>query len=426
MSGVWVVVLFLVLILLRLPLAFSMAVPAVIYLLAEGIPLSSVVHRMVNAVNSFTLLAVPLFIFAGNLMNYSGMTDRIFKFVLVIVGRIRGGLAQVNILSSLAFSGISGSALADIGGLGKIMIRAMNKAGYDPKISAGLTAASATVGPIFPPSIPIIIYAVVAEVPAARLLLSGIVPALLVVAIMMIQVAWMAKKYNYPREENVISLREKAVTFGKAFPALLTPVILIVGLLTGVFGPTELAAFTVLYIVVLGKFVYRELTWEGFMASIKETVRSTAVVMIIISAAAIFAWTLTVSRLTQDVTQFLLGISTNPTVLLFIVAVLLLIVGCLLESVAAILIITPLVAPPLVTAGVDPIHLGLIVVFTLMIGLLTPPVGMSLFMTSSIANMPLEQVVRGTAPFLFSLLITLVILILFPPLSIWLPSLIMK
>ncbi|MRH41252.1 TRAP transporter large permease subunit [Aquibacillus halophilus] len=423
MSGIWIIVLFAFFIIIRLPLAFSMAIPAVIYLSIEGIPIHSLSHRMINAVNSYTLLAVPLFIFAGNLMNSSGLTDRIFKFILLIVGNIRGGLAQVNVLASLVFSGISGSALADIGGIGKVLIHTMNSSGYNQRTSAGITAASATIGPIFPPSIPLIIFAVVAQTSAVHLLIAGIIPALLLTGLLMLQIAYMAKKYKYPKNESKTNFKELSSAFLFAIPAIMTPVILIGGLLFGFFGPTELAAFTVLYIVVLGKFVYKKLTMTNLLDSFKETVRSTAIIMFIISAASIFAWTLTVSQISLQVTQLFLGITTNPILMLLITAVLLLLIGTIFESMAAILVFTPILLPPLTAAGVDPIHFGIVMIFTLMLGLLTPPVGMSLYLVSSITNLPMEEVIKGVLPYFIVLSITLLLIILFPQLSLWLPTL---
>lgn len=424
MSGIWIIVIFLILIILRLPLAFSMSIPAIIYLYVEGIPFVQIPHKMVNSINSYTLLSVPLFIFAGNLMNESGLTDRIFSFVLRIVGRIRGGLAQVNILASLVFSGVSGAALADIGGIGKVLIDQMNKTGYRRRDSAALTAASATIGPIFPPSIPLIIYGATAEVSAVHLFIAGVIPAILLTILLMATVFYLSKRDNYPK--HVIQEDEGNLlqVFLRALPALLTPVILIVGLLSGFFGPTELAAFTVVYIIFFGLIIYKELTFKKLIKAFRETINTTGMIMFIIASAALFAWTLTISQLSRDISDVFLSVSTNSVILLLMTAILLLIVGTVFESTAAILVFTPILYPPLMIAGVDPVHFGIVMVFALMIGLITPPVGVSLYLVAMISELSVEEVLKGLVPYFIVLLVTLLIIILLPSISLWLPTLI--
>ncbi len=422
MSGLLVLGLFVVLLILGLPLAYSMAIPALIYIFLEGVPIDLLAHRMTNSLNSFTLVAIPLFILAGNLMNVSGMTDRIFDFVMKIIGRVRGGLAQVDIMTSLIFSGMSGSALADIGGFGKILMHAMKKAGYRDRDAAGVTAASATVGAIFPPSIPIIIFAVVAEVSAVHMLMAGVIPALIFIGLLAFQVWFMAVKYKWPKIEEKTTLKEKSVSFLKALPALTAPVILIAGLTTGIFGPTEVSAFTVFYIVVLGKFVYRELTWKKILVETYEAVKSSALILFIVSAASIFAWVLTVTQVSNNIADALLSVSSDPTVLLFMSVILLLVLGMFMETIAAILIVTPILLPVLTGVGVSPIQTGMVIIFTMMIGLLTPPVGMSLFMIANIKKMPVEEVIKGTLPYYIVLFLTLALIVLVPSISTWLPD----
>jgi tripartite ATP-independent transporter DctM subunit len=335
-------------------------------------------------------------------------------------------LAYVNVLANLVMAGISGAALADIGALGNIQIKAMKEQGYKEEVAASITAAAATLGPIFPPSIPMIIYASVAEVSGIKLLIAGIVPALVITLCLCVQVWYFARKYNFPRETRLRPWREIFRTALVALPALATPVILVCGLLFGWFGPTELAAFTVFYALFLGAVVYQELTWERLLAGARDTVRATATIMFIVSSAAIFAWVLTVEQVPAQMSELLLGFSKDPVVLLMLTNVILLIVGMFMESIAAIMVMTPLLVPPLYAAGVEPVHLGVVVVLNLMIGLLTPPVGMSLYMVSIISNVSFSRMARAIWPFLVPLLVSLVIVTLVPSISTWLPDLMFK
>jgi tripartite ATP-independent transporter DctM subunit len=302
----------------------------------------------------------------------------------------------------------------------------MREQGYRDGFSSGIIMASATIGPIFPPSIPLIIFAAAAEVSAVKLLLAGVVPALIITAVLMVQIAVMARSQKLPRDTITTGPGPIARQALFAFPALMAPVLLIVGLISGLFGPTEVAGMTVVYAIFLGAVVYRKLTWGGLVQAGRETVQSTASVLFIVGSAALFAWVLTIDQVPTKATEFLLALSVNPLVLLLLVNGVLLVVGMVMESIAAILILAPILAPALLAAGVDPVQLGVIVVLNLMIGLLTPPVGMSLYMMSIIARMPLQQVVKGALPFLVSLLISLLVVTLVPAVSTWLPNLIMK
>jgi tripartite ATP-independent transporter DctM subunit len=424
MSGFLVIGLFLVLSVAGIPIAVSMALSALPFIIADGVPLNLVAHRMMNQLNSFPLLAVPMFILAANLMNTSGITNRLFSLARVLVGGFRGGLAHVNIFASLIFSGISGAALADVGGLGNIEIKAMREQGYSAEDAAAVTVASATIGPIFPPSIPLIIYGSVAEVSGVRLLISGVVPGILIAAALMFTVAIIARKKNYPRDTERLKGKAALKLALDAFPAALTPVFLLGGLLLGFFSPTEVAAITVFYALFLGLVVYRELKWPDIVRMCAETVRSTATIMFVVAAAALFAYVLTILQLPQAMTEGLLGLTKNPLALLGMANVILLIAGMILEPIAAIMILTPILAPALTSAGVDPVHLGLVVVFNLMIGLLTPPVGMSLYMVSVVGKVPVERVVKATLPYYLPLLLALIAVTAFPALSTWLPNLI--
>ncbi|MEZ5725780.1 MAG: TRAP transporter large permease [Paracoccaceae bacterium] len=326
----------------------------------------------------------------------------------------------------MIFSGVSGAALADIGALGKIQVDEMTRQGYRKDFAAGLTVAAATIGPIFPPSIPIIIYASVANVSAVKLLIAGIVPALLLTAFLMIQVAVIARLKSLPRDDIRPAAGDVLRKFVFSVPALFAPVLLIGGLLSGYFGPTEVAGVTVAYALLIGIFVYRSLGLRKILGALRETTEATANILFVVSTAALFAWVLTLDQVPMKVSALMLGVSENPLVLLLLVNLLLLVVGMVLESIAAILIIAPIVAPALTAAGVDPLQLGIVFVLNLMIGLLTPPVGMSLYMISIVARMPIGRVIAGVMPFFIPLLLSLLVVTLVPQLSTWLPETLMK
>ena len=404
------------------PIAVALGLASGIAILAFDLPLHVLAQRAVNALDSTPLLAVPLFILAASLLNAMGVTTHIFDLVRLVVGRVRGAVAQVSILVSLIFSGVSGAALADIGALGKIQIDQMTGQGYRKEFAAGITIAAATIGPIFPPSIPLIIYASVTNVSAVQLLIAGIVPALLITAFLMAQVAVMARLYDLPRDTVSPSLRAVATKAFVSLPALAAPIILIGGLLSGYFGPTEVAGVTVAYALLIGFFVYRTLTFGAVWESLRETAEATGGILFIVSTAAVFAWVLTLDRVPAVAGAYLLSISDDPLVLLLLVNLLLLVVGMFLESIAAILIIAPIVAPALHAAGVDPLQLGIVFVLNLMIGLLTPPIGMSLYMVSIVAKMPVHSVVRGVLPFFIPLILSLLVVSMVPAVSTWLPQ----
>lgn len=423
MNGGTIIAAFVGLMLLGVPIAVSMAIPAGLYLVVHQIPVSVLIQRMVTSLNSFPLLAVPMFILAANLMNNAGITNRLFDFTKLLVGKLRGGLAQVNVVASLVFAGISGAALADIGGLGNIEIDAMKKQGYSMEDAAAITAASACVGPIFPPSIPLIIYAAAAETSSMRLLMAGVFPGLLITGVLMVMVAITARRKSWPRGiEGKFAKGEILDIMKRGVPSILMPAILMGGMLSGWFSPTEVAAVAITYAIFLS-LVYRTFTLKGMLAVARETLASTASVLFIVASAAIFAWTLTIEQLPQQVSVALLSISKNPAVLLLFVNVLLLIAGMFLETTAAIMIFTPILLPTLVQAGINPVHFGLVMVFNLMIGMLTPPVGMSIYMLSPISGIPVNRLFRAVAPYLIPLGVALVALTYIPQFSLWLPNL---
>ena len=421
--GVAVAVLFVVLFILGFPVVASILIPCVGYILYQGLPIEMVAQRIHYSLNSYVLSAVPLFILVGNLMNSSGVTNRMFSFADRAVGRFPGGLAQVNIFASLIFAGMSGAALADVGGLGQVEIKAMKEKGFSVPYASAVTVASATIGPIFPPSIPLVLYGSIAGVSIIKLLLSGIVPAILMTIAMMIMTAVIALKRGFPRAERWPTLKELWVAFRPAFPALFTPIVLIYGMLSGVFTPTEGASITVCYVLIVSLF-YREQRWKDLLFALVETVKSTCSVLIIVGAASLFGWILAVEQIPQQFSALLLSISTNPIVLLAILNVLLLFVGMLLDSTTATLLLVPIVIPPLVGAGIDPIHLGLVFIFNIMIGLITPPMGLSLFMVSKIANITIKEVIKEVSWYYIPLVVTLILVTYVPAIVLWIPNMV--
>ncbi len=422
MAGFVVVAAFVALFVLGFPVVLAIGIPCIVYILANGLPVDLIAQRTLYALDSFPLVAVPVFLFVGSLMNSAGISRYIYQFADTATGRLPGGLAQVNIFGSLIFAGMSGSALADIGGLGRIEIDAMKKKGFSPAFAAAVTSSSAIVGPIFPPSIPLIIYGTVTGVSVIQLLLGGILPGLLCVAMLMLMTAWLAMRRGYPRASRWPTLAELWRDFKPAAPAIAAPVILIVGMLLGYFTPTEIASVTVLYAVLISGLFYRELTWKGLLDAAFETIRASAGILLIVAVAALFGWILSVEQVPQALTGAMLSISTNPYVLLFIVNLLLIVVGMFLDSTTAILVIAPIIAKPLVAAGVDPVHLGMVVVFNLMIGLLTPPMGLALFLVGDIARVSMKEVLKAMAPYYLPLAITLLLITYIPGITTWIPT----
>jgi len=423
MTGLLVVIAFLTLFILGFPVVLAIGIPSIVYILLNDLPLDLVAQRTLYAMDSFPLVAVPVFLFVGSLMNTAGISRYIYQFAHTAVGRLPGGLAQVNIFGSLIFAGMSGSALADIGGIGRIEIDAMKSKGFRPDFASAVTASSAIVGPIFPPSIPLIIYGTVTGVSVLQLLLGGILPGLLCVAALMLTVWILAVKRGYPRAQRWPSLVELWRDFRPAAPAIMAPAILIVGMLAGYFTPTEIASVTVAYAILISSLFYRDLTWAGLISASLETIRASAAILLIVAVAALFGWILSVEQVPQKMTAVMLGISTNPYILLLLVNVLLLVVGMFLDSTTAILVVAPIIAKPLVAAGVDPVHLGMVVVFNLMIGLLTPPMGLALFLVADIAKVSMKDVLRAMGPFYIPLIGTLLLITYIPAVTTWLPRL---
>lgn len=414
------------LLVIGLPVALSLAGASLVFLLIESpIPPVVVLHRMINGVDSFPLLAVPFFILAGSLMNHAGITDRIFDFAKALVGWMRGGLGHVNIGASVLFAGMSGAAVADAGGLGTIEIKAMKEGGYDADFAVGVTAASSTIGPLIPPSLPLVVYGVVSSTSIGQLFAAGLVPGLLMAVALMIMVAWYAHVRGYGRDAG-FAWNILAATFKRAFLSLLTPIIIVGGILAGLFTPTEAAIAACAYALVLGGLVYRTLSFRKIKAISLDTIETTAIVLLIVAAASIFSWILTTNRVTEMVAEMILGQTQNVFLVLLLINVVLLIVGFFMEPVAAITILTPVLLPLVVELGVDPVHFGIMMVLNLMLGLLTPPVGMVLYVLARVADIKFESAVRATAPFLIPLGTVLLLITYVPALSMWLPNLLYR
>ncbi|WP_043529930.1 TRAP transporter large permease [Litchfieldella xinjiangensis] len=411
---------------LGVPIAMSLAGSCLLYVYLTGrIPDVIVAHRMINGVDSFPLLAIPFFILAGNLMNNGGITTRIFDFAKALMGWMRGGLGHVNVGASIVFSGMSGAAVADAGGLGTIEIKAMRDAGYDQEFAVGITAASSTIGPIIPPSLPMVIYGVMASTSVGQLFAAGLVPGLLMGAVLMVMITLLARRRGYPRDAT-FSVSVLGHSAKRAFLSLLTPVIIVGGIITGAFTPTEAAIAAVIYALFLGVVVYRTLTWRRLLKVSMETIETTAVILFIVAGASIFAWILTSNQVTQHVVALMGPFSDSQVAVLLIVNLVLIVVGCFMETIAAITILVPVLLPVVVAAGVDPVHFGVIMVLNLMIGLLTPPVGMVLYVLSRVSHISFEKCMRGTLPFLVPLFIALLMVTFIPAISMWLPTLVYR
>jgi len=423
--GFFLIGLFMVLMVAGVPIAFSLALSAIITVVTTGnFTVTAIIHRMIGNSSSYTLLAIPFFILAAKLMNTGGITRRIFRAASAWVGHIPGGLGHANVVASVIFSGMSGSAVADAGGLGQVEIDAMRKDGFDDDFSAAVTCASATIGPIIPPSIPAVVYGMMTEVSVGALFIGGIIPGLLLAVATSILIYYMSVKRKYPVRQ--FSWKEVIASTIDAFLSLLTPVIIIGGIWTGIFSPTEAAAMATCYAFLLAVIIYRELSLREVVQAISETVRDSAGILLIICGAAAFSWLVTMLGLTETFSNALTSLTDNKYVMLFILNIAFLIIGMFMEALAVMTITIPFLIPLMGNFGIDPVHLGIVLILNLMIGLSTPPVGTSLFVCAKVADISIERIYKAILPFLIPLIFVLLLITFVPSLVTWLPNMMLK
>ncbi|WP_353988610.1 TRAP transporter large permease [Ruicaihuangia caeni] len=417
MVGVLVVLLF-----LRVPVAFSLLIPSLIYFTIEGrTAINVLVQQTIAGVNSFPLLAVPLFIMLGNVVNVTGIADRLFEAATAVFGRVRGSLGYVNVFTSFAFAWMSGSALGDAAALGKVQVPAMVRRGYSEGFTVGVTASAALIAPIIPPSIPAIILAVTASISVGSLFIAAIVPGLLLVTVLCLCVWVYARKREDLRLPRT-PMAQRVRTAAGGIPALGAGVIILGGILAGVVTPTEAAAAGVAYMLVLALF-YKQLGWGNIKAILTTTVETVGAVLLIVAPAALFGWILAREQAPQKAAELITSFTSDPIVFLVLVNLLLLFVGALIDPVAAILILVPVLWPVAMVMQIDPMHFGMVIVFNLMLGLLTPPVGLVLFVLSNVTNIPVKRIIKGVVPFYIPMLAVLALITAVPALTTWLPGL---
>lgn len=416
---------FAILVLLNVPIAYSLILSSIVYILVtSSVPIHVVAQKMFTAVDTFPIMAVPFFMIAGNLMDKGGISKRLINLANKMVGNVAGGLGMVAVLASMFFAAISGSGPATVAAIGSIMIPAMIKERYDPPFATALQATAGYIGVIIPPSIPMVTFGVVTGVSIGSLFLSGFLPGLLIGVCLMGWTWWVAKKRNYVSGQKT-NIREVGIALKEAFWALLMPVIILGGIYGGIFTPTEAANVAVVYAIVVGVYVYKELTWKEVGAILRKSAVSSAIVLTIISTAAVFGLILTREMIPNQVAQWMMGVAGDKYTLLFLINVMLLVVGTFMETNAAIIILAPIFFPIVTQMGIDPIHFGLVMVVNLAIGMITPPLGVNLFVASSMTKIPVDKIVRANWGFLIASIIALAVISYFPAISLLLPKLLM-
>ena len=422
---VWFLPLFLIFLFIGLPVFFGMlAAPGIMLALnGQERDLALLYRNVYNGMDSFPLMAVPFFMLAGELMNKGGITERLVEFAQSMMGHLRGGLAHVNILSSMLFAGLSGSAVADTSALGSMLIPAMEKQGYTRKFAAAITAASSVIGPIIPPSGIMIIYAYVMGESVAALFLAGIVPGILVGVGLMMMVGFMANRYQFPVATARATWPEKGRSFARAFFPLMTPVIILGGILLGVFTPTEAAAIAVFYALIIGLYVLKTLKWRELPAILTKAAMTSSVVLLLVGAAMAFKTVVSLSHTPEALAAFILGLSDNPLILLFLINILLFIVGMFLDAGPAIIILGPILGPIFIDLGIHPVHFAIIMSVNLTVGLATPPMGLVLFVASSVSGERVQTIAKTILPFLAVEVLVIFLITYFPAISMTVPRL---
>lgn len=412
---------FVAFLLLGVPVAYALGLSCFFYFVIEGIPLIAFAQKMYSGLDVFTLLCIPGFIFAGNLMNAGGITSKIIAFSKSLVGHIRGGVGMSNIVSSMVFAGISGTALADVASIGAIMIPTMKKEGYDDRDAVAISASSSLVGPIIPPSLPMIIVGTLTGMSVGKLFVAGIVPGILLGAGMMVIVYFLAKKKGYPIQARS-SFKETLIAFYKGIWALVMVFLILFGILGGLFTPTEASIIAVVYALFVGFLIYKEMTFTKLSKILKDSLKTTAGIMLLVGFANIFAWILSSEQIPQLIASSLLEITDNKLLILLLVNIVFLFAGMFLETISALLILVPVLLKIVVEVGVSPIQFGVIAVLNLVIGLTTPPVGVCLFVASSIGQIKLSEAVKGLMPFFVWMIIVLLLVTYVPAITLFLPS----
>jgi hypothetical protein len=415
---------FLILLIIGAPISIAIGAGATVGCLALGYPLQLVGQKMVTGIDSYLLIAVPLFIFAGNLMNEGKITTKIFDFAKALVGWIPGGLGHANVVASVIFAGMSGSAAADAGGLGTIEMNAMRENGYDDDFSAAVTAASSVIGPIFPPSIPLIIYGSIASVSVAKLFMGGVLPGLLMAVALMVLVYIFAVKRGY--EKTAFSVHNLLVNFKGSILSLITPLIILAGFTTGWVTPTEASCIAVVYSLIISTCVYKSLGLKEFLVCAKESAIGAANTLFIIGTSTLFTYVMVKEGISQALSSSILEVSNNPAVILFVINIVLLILGMFMEPGAILTLMLPVLVPIANQLGLDMVHFGVVIVLNLMIGQVTPPFGVCLFIISDLSKVKLERMYRGILSFIIPLLLTLVLVTYIPGLVTWLPNMLIK
>tara|TARA_R110002020_G_scaffold26460_57_gene85665 strand:- start:4770 stop:6047 length:1278 start_codon:yes stop_codon:yes gene_type:complete len=410
---------------LGVPIAFSLGLASLVYLIANDqlMLMMAFPQKMIAGIDNFVLLTIPFFILAGNLMNSANLTQQIVRFAQILVGRVKGGLAAVNVIASMMFSGVSGAATAEASALGSVMIPAMRRDGYDPAYAAALTAAGSLLGPMVPPSLSLILYGVLTGTSIADLFLAGIAPAFLLCGLLVAYALWKARRENHPLPP-VLPKSERAGAIARALPALFLPVIIVGGIRSGVFTPTEAAAVAAIYALVVGTVIYRTLSPRQIVNSFYETATMSAGVMLVVAMASMTSFILGIENIPQSIAQGLLALTDSPILLLILLNVILLILGFFLEPLAALILAMPILNQLSPIIGLDPVQFGVMIVFNLMIGMITPPVGLCLFIVSAIGRVPLDKVSRAALPMIAICFVVLALVGLVPALSLTLPALI--
>ncbi|MEC5423390.1 TRAP transporter large permease [Virgibacillus sp. C22-A2] len=410
-----------ILLIIGLPVAFSLGIPSIIYFLLNDLEWAVVSQRITKGTDSFTMLAIPLFILAGAIMNNSGVTDRLFTFANLLVGHIKGGLAHVNVVASMIFAGMSGSIVADVGGLGQIEIKAMKNRGFSAPFTAAITAASSLIGPIIPPSILFIVYGGLTGASIGALFIAGALPGIIMALFLMVTIYLLAIKYKFPVEQRS-SFVNLVKSFFLALPSMLTPLIIVGGILLGIVTPTEASVIACLYALLLG-VVYREISLNDLPKIAHEVVITTSIVMFILAVSNLFSWILIKEKIGPIMLEFFTSFTDSSLVIFILIIMIGIILGLFLDATTSLIIMIPILMPILQSYDINLIHFGIVFIIALGFGSITPPVGLAMYMSSNLAKVSIVEFVRASLPFFVALLLCIVLLILIPQISLWLPNL---